>query len=164
MKEAPGNSTRLITSAVHRMAVMLPRAALLAPVLLALSTASAAETPNVQPGEWEYSNSTRISTGGQTMPMQQDSHRECVTQEDISNPELFSEDMGDCEITDQTISRSGMRYSMRCTSEENLHSTMTSTMKFMGDRVEGTMDGQMETPMGEMTMQITIEGKRLGDC
>ncbi|MBZ2188722.1 DUF3617 domain-containing protein [Alcanivorax sp. JB21] len=139
-------------------------AALLASGLLALSATSSAETPNVQPGEWEYTNVTRISTGGQTMPSQRDSHRECVTQEDITNKELFSEDMGECEITDKTISRSGMRYSMRCTAEEGMHSTMDASMKFMGNRVEGTVDGKMMTPMGEMTVQTTVEGKRLGDC
>ncbi|MCH8542032.1 MAG: DUF3617 domain-containing protein [Alcanivorax sp.] len=137
---------------------------MLAPGLLALSTLSAAAEPNVQPGEWEYTNVTRISTGGQAMPPQRDSHRECVTAEDIANPELFSEDMGDCEITDKTLSRSNMRYSLRCTSEEGMTSTMTMTMQFKGDRVEGLMDGKMTTPMGEMNMQMNIEGKRLGSC
>lgn len=28
----------------------------------------------------------------------------------------------------------------------------------------GEMTGEMESPMGKMTMLITMDGKRIGDC
>lgn len=159
----PGTTSPLARKRAHRLVTTLGLGMLVSG-LLAASGLSTAAQPNVQPGEWEYSNVTRISTGGQAMPAQQDSHRECVTAEDIANPELFSEDMGDCEITDKTLSRSSMRYNMHCTSDDGMTSNMAMNIQFKGDSMEGQMDGKMNTPMGEMTMQMQFEGKRLGDC
>lgn len=159
----PGTTPSVANRRAHRLVSTLG-AGVLAAGLLAASGLSAAAQPNIQPGEWEYSNVTHISAGGQAMPPQQDSHRECVTAEDIANPELFSEDMGDCEITDKTLSRSGMRYTMHCTSSDDMTSNMVMNMQFKGDSMEGRMDGKMNTPMGEMTMRTQFEGKRLGDC
>jgi len=34
----------------------------------------------------------------------------------------------------------------------------------MGDSMEGTVNGDMETPMGAMQMNVTMTGRRIGDC
>jgi hypothetical protein len=42
--------------------------------------------------------------------------------------------------------------------------TMTASMAFNGDTMEGTVKGEMESPMGPMQMNVTMSGRRLGDC
>lgn len=126
--------------------------------------AAFAVTPDVQPGQWEYKNAVSVE-GPMAVPDQSDTYRECVTLEDIEEGEAFLEDMPDeCEISNKEMSESGMSYDMVCQQPNDTRMDMSFDMQFMGDRVEGKVTGAMETPMGQMNMNIDVEGRRLGDC
>ena len=124
-------------------------------------TALAAE-PNLQPGEWEFTATTTFP--GTPMPEQKETTRECVTAEDLKDGLTFEVDVEECDVTEMDIREDGMNYSMTCHHEDGMDMVMDAEMRFLGDRVEGTMDARMTTPMGPMHMRIELEGRRIGDC
>jgi hypothetical protein len=135
-----------------------------AALIAGLSVSSAlAETPNINPGMWEY-NSTISFQSEFPIPDQTDTTRECVTEEDIREGDAFIEEMEGCEMTRQDLRRDGMDYVMECSAPDGTAVTMRATMDFNGDSASGTITGDMETPMGPMTMNIRLEGRRVGDC
>lgn len=142
----------------------MSRVCLSAVVLLLFPLTVAAETPNIEPGEWEYTNHMSYSGEGMTLPDQTHSHRECVTLEDLQQGDAFMEDTGECEVLDMEIRRSGMTYSMHCAHEEGMEMRMNARMNFNGNRMDGTVDADMQMPIGEMEMHIKVEGQRVGDC
>ncbi len=133
--------------------------------MIAVPMALHAGEPNIQPGEWEYENVTTFQ-GDMEIPEQRETTRECITQEDIDDGLVTPDEsaMGDCEITDQQIGRDSMSYSMSCVDPEGGSMTMNAQMDFMGDSASGTIDGEMESPMGQITVRTQMEGRRIGDC
>jgi len=132
---------------------------------LALPMAALADRPNLEAGLWAFTNTTTMEGGPMEIPEEESTYQECVTEEDLDDPEFLLEDMDNCEVSDLEMSSGGMSYSMVCEEPEmGMTVTMDSQASFMGDRMEGSMDGKMEGPMGEMTMQVTTEGSRIDDC
>jgi hypothetical protein len=41
---------------------------------------------------------------------------------------------------------------------------MRAELQFMGDRLEGQMTANLESPMGPLVMRTDITGERIGDC
>lgn len=131
---------------------------------LSVPVVSHAETPNVQPGKWEYNNKTSFE-GQMNIPDQEQSHTECVTLDQIERGEAFVDDMPEeCEVSNMDMSRSGMSYDMACTQPGGTKMDMSFDMEFKGDRMDGVVTGDMETPMGNMNMNVEIQGRRIGDC
>jgi len=124
-----------------------------------------ADTPNIQPGEWEYENVTTFE-GDMDIPEQSHTTTECVTQEDIDDGLVTPDesDMGDCEITEQSVSASSMTYTMVCVDEQGSEMEMSAQMDFMGDRASGVITGTLESAMGRIDVHTTMEGRRIGDC
>lgn len=132
-------------------------------LLLGLSAAAVAETPNIEPGKWEYNN--KITFGPEfPLPDQDQTSEECVTLDDIEQGEAFLDDVEDCDITRKDLRRDGMDYAMVCTQPDGTQMTMEAKMNFNGDSADGTIKGNMQTPMGEMNMNIEMDGRRIGDC
>lgn len=139
-------------------------ARLLVPALaLGLVTAAVAETPNIEPGLWEYNNKMSFS-GDVPIPDQEQTSEECITMDDIEEGDAFLDDVEECEVTRKDVRRDGMDYAMTCTQPDGTRMTMVATMQFNGDSADGTIDGSMETPMGAMQMSIAMTGRRIGDC
>lgn len=134
-----------------------------AALFVGMSFSVAAETPNINPGEWEYKSTISFQSDF-PIPDQTDTNTECVTEEDILDGDAFVEEMEGCEMTRQDLRRDGMDYVMECSAPDGTSVTMTATMEFHGDTATGTITGDMETPMGPMTMNINLDGRRLGDC
>jgi hypothetical protein len=134
---------------------------LVAVTVLGLSFAAAADQPNVQPGQWEFTSTTSFT--GMPMPEQTLSSSECVTAEDISEGFAFDVDVENCEIQNMDKRPDGMNYTMVCR-QEGMEMVMEAELRFMGDRTEGTMDARTMTPMGPMNMRTVLEGRRVGDC
>ncbi|WP_018870090.1 MULTISPECIES: DUF3617 family protein [unclassified Thioalkalivibrio] len=131
--------------------------------LLALPVAAQAETPNLEPGEWEYTHTTTI----EGMPQMQDQvevTRECVTQEDIEKGEDVIEVPEECTLDHVDVRSDGADFAMTCTDPQGGRATMEGEMRFMGTRSEGTMTTDVDSPMGPMTIIMEIEGERIGDC
>jgi hypothetical protein len=133
--------------------------------LIAIPILVSAQTPNIIPGQWEYQSTTRMSVGGQSMPPGEVHHQDCVRQEDLANPDLFGgEELQDCDISGMEQSRSRLRYTLSCPGPDGSPYTMTADIKLRGKTMEGTMSGDMNTPMGPMRMHMDLSGKRIGDC
>lgn len=131
----------------------------------ALPFAALADTPNVEPGLWEYTATTAIEGGPISLPPNENVYRQCLTQEDLQEPDFLMSDMDECQISDLQVGRDGMSYNMVCTETESGSSVaMQAEASFLGDRMTGTMNGEMETPMGVMTMVVSQEGRRISDC
>lgn len=136
---------------------------LLAGVALTLSFSALAESPNLTPGEWEFTSNTTVE-GDLPIPDESETNRECLTQETIdeAHSDFIQEEEG-CEMLEQSADRDAMNYSMSCTGEGG-EATITGNMKYMQDRAEGSMRVETATPMGDMIMHTEIEGQRIGDC
>ena len=141
----------------------MPYRTLMIITLFGLPLAGLAETPNIEPGQWEYVNETKIESDF-PIPDQTHTSTDCVTLEDIERGDAFLEDVEDCEMTRQDMRRDGMEYSMVCRDDDGSEITMNAEMSFMGDRVNGTMRAEVHTPMGPMLMTVDINGRRIGDC
>ena len=122
-----------------------------------------AETPNIEPGEWETTSSITME-GPFPIPPQEDTNTQCVTQEDIDEGMAFMDDDENCEVIERDIKRDRMSVTMTCETGEAMTMTMKMDMEFDGDSMEGQMVGDMESPMGAMKMNVAMSGKRIGDC
>lgn len=131
--------------------------------LLATSLTAVAEQPNINPGLWEYQTTVKIQSDF-PIPDQSSTTTECVTAEDIAEGQFAMEDLEGCETTRRDIRRDSMDVELSCAAPDGTSMTMKAHMDFYGDSASGTVTGDMETPMGAMNMQITLEGRRLGDC
>lgn len=138
---------------------------IMAAVLLAAPIVLYADNPDIRPGQWEYENVTTFE-GDMDIPEQTQTSRECVTAEDIERGLVTpdEDEMGDCEIVDRQVGSSSMSYTMQCADQQGGQMSMDANMKFMGDRAEGTIEGEMESAMGTMSVRTTMKGRRVGDC
>ena len=138
----------------------------IAALLLALPGALLAAAPDIQPGQWEYTNTTGMSFGGSAMPPQQHVHRECLTQADLQELSPFDTgEMGECTLTRQEQSASRLRYEITCQDPASGGTyTLQGDIRLQGTRMEGTLNGKMDTPMGPATLEIALKGQRIGDC
>lgn len=130
----------------------------------ALSATAVAEDPNINPGMWETTSTVTIESEQFPIPPRTDTTSECVTLEKIKEGQAFLEDNEDCEFTNKDMRADGMDYTMTCNSPESGTVTMNASMKFDGDSMSGTIDGDIESPMGVMKTSIELSGQRTGDC
>nr|WP_163502474.1 DUF3617 family protein [Halomonas socia] len=137
--------------------------ALASAALLALPLAALAESPNLEPGEWEFTSTTTVE-GDFPIPDETDTHRECLTQDaiDEANSAFIQEEEG-CEFLEQEASSERMSYRMSCQGEGG-EAMVVGEMRYFSDRMEGDMQVDTTTPMGDMVMNTSMEGERLGDC
>ncbi|QJA23687.1 DUF3617 family protein [Vreelandella piezotolerans] len=131
--------------------------------LAAFPMVAQADTPNLTPGEWEFVSVTSVS-GDMQIPDQTETERQCITQAELEGAEFgFIEEEEGCELLDQEMNADGLSYSMVCRAEGG-EATIDGEMRFMGEQIEGTVDILTQSPMGELTMNTTIEGERIGNC
>ncbi|MDT8437645.1 MAG: DUF3617 family protein [Wenzhouxiangellaceae bacterium] len=130
---------------------------------LALSASALAEDPNINPGLWETTSTVTIQSEQFPIPPRTDTTTECVTAEKIAEGQAFLEDNEDCEFTRKDMRADGMDYTMTCSGQGG-DVTMNASMKFGGDSMSGTIDGDMQSPMGAMKMMVEMNGRRTGDC
>ncbi len=136
---------------------------LLAGLLLALPLAAVAESPNIEPGQWEFTSSTSVQ-GDLPIPDQTETHQECIAQGDIDDEEFsFIQEEEGCELLEHEVTVDGLDYRMVCRAEGG-EADIVGRMDFLGERVEGNVDILVDSPVGEMNMTTTMEGRRIGDC
>ena len=146
------------------MRMSISKACVVALLITAPALVSA-ETPNINPGQWEYETTMTMSAGGQAMPARTMKNKDCVRQEDVTDPDLFGGDeLKDCEVSELEQSRSRLRYTLSCPGPDVSPYTMSADLKLQGDSMNGTMKGDMQSPMGPMNMRMELSGKRIGDC
>ncbi|CAM0553965.1 hypothetical protein EHLJMEHL_04061 [Vreelandella titanicae] len=131
--------------------------------LVAFPMVALAETPNVTAGEWEFVSKTSV-TGEMEIPDQTETERQCISQEELEGAEFgFIEEEEGCELLDQELNADGLSYSMVCRAEGG-EATIDGEMRFMGERIEGSVGILTQSPMGELSMNTVIEGEYLGEC
>lgn len=136
---------------------------LLAGLLLALPLAAVAESPNITPGQWEFTSTTSVQ-GDMPIPDQTETHQECIAQGDIDDEEFsFIEEEEGCELLEHEVTVDGLDYRMVCRAEGG-EANIVGRMDFLGERAEGNVDILVDSPAGEMNMTTTMEGRRIGDC
>jgi len=135
-------------------------------MLLLVPIAGYAEQPNIEPGQWEYTNKTTFSGDMPAGSDQTQTTTQCVTQEDIDDGLVALDQKMEqqCDIRDKTVSRNSASYTMVCNFGMGGGMTMSADMQFNGDTSQGTMTGQMDSEMGNMEIKTQMQGKRVGDC
>lgn len=133
---------------------------------IALLTGTAqADTVALNPGEWTFTQEGALSSAGNTMPIPSETSLECVTEEDAA---FDISDFGaeDCTLTPVSESSTYAEYAMTCSAPEM---TMTGSLELElgagGDSVSVMSRMTGDNPaIGEMTIVVTIEGERKGEC
>lgn len=119
-----------------------------------------AESPNMKPGEWEIV--TNVVMEGMPFPMPPVKTVQCVTREDLNNPEKtapkLSKEKDDCEVKDYKMSGNKASWKIICTGRNK--GTGIGEMTYAGDSYSGTM----KYTTREAVMNYTIKAKRVGDC
>ena len=137
---------------------------LIGALTVGVASLATAETPNVQPGQWEYQTLITIDAPF-PIPEQSDTSTDCITEADLAEADTFMGDMDmeGCEMTREEMKRDSAHYEMVCETD-GLTMDMTFDLKFMGDQSEGLIVSQAETPAGPMTTTIEMTGRLLGEC
>ena len=141
----------------------MPFRSLLAAAALALPLTAVAGTPNIVPGQWQFTSTTTVE-GDIPIPEQTETHQECIAQGDLDDADFqFLEVEDDCELVEHNVSADGIDYQMVCYAEGG-QADIDGRMDFLGETVEGNVNVVADSPMGEMTMRTTVDGERIGDC
>ncbi|GAA3901258.1 hypothetical protein GCM10022228_09960 [Halomonas cibimaris] len=142
---------------------MMNMKTLLAAAVLTLPLVAQAQTPDLQPGQWKFVSVTTVK-GDVEMPERTDTERQCITAQDLQSADFgFVEEEQGCELLDQEIRADGLRYTMICRGEGG-EATIDGEMRFMGERIEGDVTIDTDSPIGKMTMNTRIEGTYQGEC
>lgn len=131
--------------------------------VLAAPLSAMAESPNIEPGQWQFDSVTTVK-GDLPIPDQSDSHQECIAQGDLDDADFqFLGVEEGCELLEHNVSVDGIEYRMVCHAEGGV-ANIDGYMNFLGERLEGNVNIETESPIGQMVMETTIEGERIGDC
>ncbi len=128
------------------------------------AVAEETDVPDIAYGLWETTTVTSIQSDVMSMPESSQTTSACVTEEDVQKGRAFLDDQEDCDILEQTVTDRSMDLSMVCNQPGAGEMRMNVSMQYDGDTMTGQMDGEMESPMGTMSLLISMNGKRIGDC
>ncbi len=128
------------------------------------AVAQEVDVPDIAYGLWETTTVTSIQSDVVNMPESSQTTSACVTEEDVQKGRAFLKDQDDCDILEQTVTDRSMDLAMVCNQPGTGEMRMNVSMQYDGDTMTGQMDGEMESPMGTMTLLISMNGKRIGDC
>ena len=145
------------------------RAIILTTYAAAFVGLAAAETPSINPGEWESTivTSVAMNMNGQMMalPGQTTSSTDCITEEDAEfSPEDFAQD--GCTASNFETTATTASFDMAC-NQNGI--AMTGSMQVeaasSGDAYSGTFNIQGAAPgMGDMNVTGSLTGARIGAC
>jgi len=131
-------------------------------LFLMLGSASIqAQSININPGLWEYTNELTFIEGSEPRVQV---FEDCVTVEDLENSGFMMQDIDACEVVEQEILFDRMTYVMNCMGPEGTTLAISARIEFDGDSASGVINNSVVTPLGEMDMVVNLSAKRLGDC
>lgn len=129
---------------------------------LALATPVLADTPNLAPGLWAYTNVTSIS-GPVSVSPQTTNNQECLKQKDLDKGVDMLNIPQSCTITQADIHRDNTQFAAVC-NMSGMKSLYQGHANFHGDHLDGMMNSETDTPLGKMLMNMEFTAKRVGDC
>ena len=121
-----------------------------------------AETPNLQPGLWAY-DTVSIVEGPVNLPPQNMQNEECLTQQDLNKGVDMLNIPEQCRLTQTDIGRDRADFAATC-NMGGMNSVYKGHSTFNGDRLQGQMRSETDTPLGKMIMNMTFKAKRVGEC
>ena len=120
-----------------------------------------AEAVEMKPGKWQIGTEGAVNMGGQQTPLPKNQIESCVTPEQAKKAaeESVAPKMAGCKT--ELLWRSGNQAQIRATCDG---AVSTSTITSTGDTY--TAVTHMESNQGntKMITDMTVTGKRLGDC
>ncbi len=125
------------------------------------SASTQAQSINLNPGLWEYTNELTFIEGSEPRVQV---FEDCVTAEDLENSGFMMQDIDACEVVEQEILFDRMTYVMNCLGPEGTTLAIDARIEFDGDSATGVINNSVVTPLGEMDMVVNLSAKRLGDC
>ncbi|HAO24005.1 MULTISPECIES: DUF3617 family protein [unclassified Methylophaga] len=140
----------------------LTRFSVLIASLFSISATALAETPNLQPGLWEYTSTTTME-GPMNFPPQTASNQECLTQAQLDKGQDVINMPEECDITQSDIKRDRVDYAASC-NMDGMTTIFKGYANFKGNRIEGKMTSEMNTPIGPVNMKTDYSGERIGEC
>lgn len=121
-----------------------------------------ADTPNLQPGLWAYTNVTTVE-GAVSLPPQTSNNQECLKQADLDKGVDMLNIPEQCTLTRVEISRDNADFAATC-NMGGMTSMYNGHTDFLGNKLQGSMDSETDTPLGKMLMNMAFTAKRVGDC
>src|SRR5436853_853042 len=116
-------------------------------------------------GKWEITQ--QMSMPGMQMPAT--TITQCITKEDLADPQKQMQQppqrgaaQSDCKVYDYKVDGNKVSMKMTCTTPQAM--VATTEMTYGVDKYDGTMKMEMNRGGQQMTMNMKMTGKRLGDC
>lgn len=131
--------------------------------LVCLPGLAVAVQPDMQPGQWEYTTTTRV-IGPVDIPERTSTHTQCVTESEVDDADAFMEDVEDCEVERREVTADEAGFALVCPGQQGTEMRMTMDMRLRGDRVEGESVTTLTMGGESMEMRSRVEGRRVGDC
>ena len=69
----------------------------------------------------------------------------------------------ECDITQSDIKRDRVDYAASC-NMDGMTTIFKGYANFKGNRIEGKMTSEMNTPIGPVNMKTDYSGERIGEC
>lgn len=145
----------------YRAPALLLSASLAAAMAL---PAAAEEFPEINYGMWETTTVSSMKSDAMNLPETTNTASACVTREDVEEGRAFLQNQDNCKVIEQSMTKSSMDMAMICNQSGTGEMTMNVSMQYEGDTMSGQIDGEVDSPMGKMTLLIKLSGKRTGDC
>lgn len=139
------------------------RTILSALILVCVPGLAIAVQPNMDPGQWAYTTTTRIA-GSVSIPDRTSTHTRCVTESEVDDVDAFMEDVEDCEVERREITADKAGFTLDCPEQQGAEMRMTVDMRLLGDRVEGESVTTLSMGGESMEIRSRVEGRRVGDC
>ena len=98
-----------------------------------------------------------------TVAPQTTRNQECLKQEDLDKGVEILNIPRQCSVTRADISRNGADYAATC-DIGGMKSLYQGHTTFHGDHLQGNMQGETDTPLGKMIMNMDFTAKRIGQC
>jgi hypothetical protein len=127
-----------------------------------LASVASAETPDLKPGLWVYTHNTKIE-GPMSIAPQTSENEQCVTQADLDKGLDVLEIPKNCKLTRADIQQARADYAAIC-DMQGMQTRFSGYATFHGERMQGQMNSEMDTPLGKMIMKMDYEAHRQGDC
>lgn len=129
---------------------------------LLVTTPVLAETPNLIPGLWSYTTTTTLE-GPMSLKPQTSNSQECLTQKQIDQGIDMLDIPEQCTVLKVEVLRDSSDFALSC-NMQGIKTQFKGNAAFYGEKMDGKMDGEMNTPLGPMLMKMNFVSKRVGDC
>ena len=139
---------------------------ILLPALCLAQGVWAAETPNMQDGEWEIT--TRTLMPGMPMQVPPQTVRICISKQDIADgkktmPSSMNDGKNNCEFVNRSFSGNKASFKMVCSGEHK--ATMSGEMTYSGNSYSGKSRMEMAgNPQSNMVINSEYSARRINEC